>query len=43
MANDDIPRPDARFHARQNNFGTNVDGHLADLGLVARHRPARAS
>ena len=32
MANDYIPRPDARFHARQNNFVTYVNGHLADLG-----------
>ena len=30
-----IPRPDARSHARQNNFVTNVNGHLADVGLAA--------
>ena len=34
MANDSIPRPDARFHARRNNFATNVNGHPADLGLA---------
>ncbi len=32
MANDYIPRPDARFHARQNNFVTYVNANLADLG-----------
>ena len=35
MANDYIPRPDARFHAWQNNLVTYVNGHLADLGLAA--------
>jgi hypothetical protein len=34
MANDYIPRPDARFHAWQNNFVTYVNGHLPDLGLA---------
>ena len=34
MANDYIPRPDAQFHARRNNFVTYVNGHLADLGLA---------
>ena len=34
MANDSIPRPDGRFHARQNNFVTYVNGHLADVGLA---------
>ena len=34
MANDYIPRPDARFHAWQNNFVTYVNGHLAELGLA---------
>ena len=34
MANDYIPRPDARFHAWRNNFVTAVNGHLADLGLA---------
>ena len=33
MANDCIPRLDARFHAWQNNFVTYVNGHPADLGL----------
>ena len=32
MANAYIPRPDARFHARRNNFVTYVNGHPADLG-----------
>ena len=27
MANDRIPRPDAEFHAWQNNFVTYVNGH----------------
>ncbi len=31
MANDYIPRPDARFHVRQNNFVTYVNGHPANL------------
>jgi len=31
MANDDIPRPAARFHAWRNNFVTYVNGHLAEL------------
>ncbi|MCK4340422.1 MAG: hypothetical protein KAY37_01700, partial [Phycisphaerae bacterium] len=35
MANDYIPRPDAQFHAWQNNFIVYVNNHLADLGLVA--------
>ena len=35
MANDHIPRPDARFHVWRNNFVTYVNGHLADLGLAA--------
>ena len=35
MAKDYIPRPDARFHAWQNNFVTYVNGHLADLGFAA--------
>jgi hypothetical protein len=34
MANDYIPRQDARFHARRNNFVTYVNGHLADWGLA---------
>jgi len=34
MPNDYIPRPDARFHARQNNFGRYFNGHLADSGLA---------
>jgi len=34
MANDYMPRPDARFHAWQNNFVTYVNDHLADLGLT---------
>ena len=42
MANDYIQRPDARFPARQNNFVTNVNGHLANLGL-AHQRPARGN
>ncbi|MEE9213040.1 MAG: hypothetical protein V3U29_10340 [Phycisphaeraceae bacterium] len=29
------PRPDARFHAWQNNFVTYVNGHLPDWGLAA--------
>lgn len=35
IANDHIPRPDARFDAWHNNFGTYVNGHLADLGIEA--------
>jgi hypothetical protein len=35
MANDYIPRPDARFHAWRNNFVTYVNGHLSDSGLAA--------
>ncbi len=35
MANDYIPRLDARFQAWQNNFAVCVNGHLADLGLAA--------
>lgn len=35
MANDYIPGPDGDFHAWQNNFVTYVNGHLADLGLIA--------
>jgi len=35
MANDYIPRPDARFHAWQSSFVTYVNGHLAGLGLAA--------
>ena len=35
MANDYIPRPNARFHAWQNNVVTYVNGHLADLRLAA--------
>ena len=35
MANDCIPRRDARFHAWQKNFVTYVNGHLGDLGLAA--------
>ncbi|MGB2987601.1 MAG: hypothetical protein WBE26_17180 [Phycisphaerae bacterium] len=35
MANDCIPRRDARFHAWRNNFVMYVNGHLADLGLAA--------
>lgn len=35
MANDYIPRRDARFHAWQNNVVTYVNGHLAGLGLAA--------
>ena len=35
MANDHIPRPDARFHGWQNNFVTYVNGYLADWGLAA--------
>ena len=35
MADDCIPCPDTRFHARQNNFATNVNGHLAGLGFAA--------
>ena len=30
-----IPRPDARSHARRNNFVTYVNGPPADLGLAA--------
>ena len=32
MANDYIPRPDARFHAWQDNLLVCVNGHLADWG-----------
>ena len=35
MANDYITRPDARFHARRNNFVVCVNGHLADSELAA--------
>ncbi len=35
MANDHIPRPNARFHGWQSNFVTYVNGHLADSGLAA--------
>ena len=35
MANDYIPRPDARLHAWRNNLVTYANGHLADLGLAA--------
>ena len=35
MANDYIPRPDARFHAWQNNLVTYVNAHLAEMGLAA--------
>ena len=35
MANDDAPRPDARFHTRRNSFVTYVNGHPADEGLAA--------
>ena len=31
MANDQIPRPDARFNAWRNNFVTYINGHVADL------------
>jgi len=40
VANDYIPRPDARFHARRNNFATYVNGHPGDLGLAAGDPPA---
>lgn len=40
MANDYITRPDAQFHAGQNNFVTYVNDHLADLGLATgEHEP----
>ena len=39
MANDYIPRPDARFHAWQNDFVTCVNGPLADSGLAASDPP----
>ena len=32
MANDYIPRPEARFHAWRNNFVTYVKGQTAELG-----------
>jgi hypothetical protein len=35
MAGDYIPAGDAQFHAWQNNFVVYVNGHLAELGLVA--------
>lgn len=35
MCNDHIPRSDAQFYARQNNFVTYVNGRLPDLGPVA--------
>ncbi len=35
MANDYIPRPDARFPAWRNNFHTYVNGHLAGPPLTA--------
>ena len=35
MTNDTIPRPAARFQARQNDFVTYVNGHPADSGLAA--------
>ena len=35
MANDSIPRPDARLHPWENNFVTYVNGHPADLALAA--------
>ena len=41
MANDYIPRPDAQFHARRNNFVTYVNGHRTDLGLVGRRDEGR--
>ena len=31
MANGNIPRSGARFHACRNNFVAYVNGHLADL------------
>lgn len=37
MADDSIPRRDARFHVCQNNFVTYVNGHLADWGLASAH------
>ncbi len=39
MANDYIPRPDARFHAWQNNFVTYANGHPADSGLAPGDPP----
>ena len=30
MTNDYMPRPDARFHARQNNVVSYLNGHPAD-------------
>ncbi len=39
MANDDIPGPNAQFHAWQNNFVTYVNGHLADWGLAVGGLP----
>ncbi len=35
MADDYIPRPDARFRAWQSDFVTHVNGHLADSGPAA--------
>ena len=35
MADDYVPRPDARFRAWQSDFVTHVNGHLADSGLAA--------
>ena len=35
MANDYIPRREARFHAGQNNFVMYAKNHQADLGLAA--------
>lgn len=35
MVNDSIPRPDAGFQARRNNFVAHVNGHVAELGFPA--------
>ena len=35
LVDDNVPRPNARFHARRSNFVTYVNGHLPDLGLAA--------
>ena len=43
MANDSMPRTDARFHPCQNNIVTHVNGHLADFGLAARVMGAEIS
>ena len=34
MAKDDIPRPDAEFQGRQDNFAAYVNDYLGDLRLV---------